>query len=69
MEFIILTDEQKVLFHRWLVQEAESNIGIIEQAKKINVPDVFVKKMANEALACTLIAEKLHTTETQIIKE
>lgn len=65
---INLTNEERTKFAAWLRQEEQTEINMMEQAKKINLPAPILTHMARYALACSMIAHKLETTEVMTIK-
>jgi len=68
---INLTPEERRKFSEWLRQEAASAEGLARQTKSLSMPaqvtDAIARRYANEALAYTVVAKILDSTESMEI--
>ena len=71
-DMIFLTNEERQKFSTYLKEQAESDMGILEQHKKLNetlkmsnaLQDALSKKYENEIAARLIVASILDKTET-----
>lgn len=61
---IALTDSERERFAAYLEQEAATMDGLIEQMRRINVPEALIKHKQAEAYAQRIMAKALRNTET-----
>jgi hypothetical protein len=66
---INLTQQEREKFAAFLEQEAESALGLAEQAEKLKTPptDSIAKKLRIEVAANRIVAGLLRSTETDTI--
>ena len=63
----MLTDEEKTKFALWCEENAHDTKSIIEQMRKINVPEMAIKHFQIEIACLEMVAKRLRSTETQSI--
>ena len=66
---MLLTNEERERFAAYLEQEARSDLAILEQMEKSNMPAALIQKYRVEAMAAQVIAKKLRSTESETIGE
>lgn len=66
---MILTDEERAKFARWLLEDAESSKQLITQLKQLPGTEAAQKKLTVEAMAQTLVAIKLQSIEGMTISK
>lgn len=64
---MLLSDEERKKFADWLENEAATANSMIEQMKKLNLPDAIMQREKAEAAAALIIARKLRGTESMSI--
>lgn len=52
---MLLTEDQKLIFARWLETQIFSSEGIQQQFDKIGVPDALKHKERTEQMACKIV--------------
>lgn len=62
-----LTDAERDRFARWLEMEADTDKGMIEQAKELPHMEVMVKRMTARMHAYLIVADVLRKTESMTI--
>ena len=62
----LLTDAECDRFARWLEHQAQTSLNMAEQGKKVNLP-MLVQKETAEAMAYTVVAKILRSTESMRI--
>jgi len=64
---MLLTDEERWRFIRYLEEEAATDEGMAAQMEKIRVPASLPKKLRAEALAAKVVAAKLRSIESMTV--
>ena len=64
---MLLSQQERDKFCAWLKLEIESDKGITEQMKRINSPEVVIKKLETEMMAAMVILDKLMSIKDMTI--
>ncbi len=64
---MLLTDEERKRFVEYLNSEIRSSGSIIEQAEKINLPNILILGYKRDVLAMITIRNRLQNVEVQSI--
>lgn len=60
---LLLSDEERRRFVVWLRFEAQTANGMVETMKKIDIPEVVLRREASYAAACTIVAARIEAIE------
>jgi hypothetical protein len=64
---ILLTDEERERLASYLEQDAESTLGLVEQMRKINLPEAVIKLKLTEVAAQKIVVKMLRSTKSMSI--
>lgn len=68
---MLLDDQQKAVFCRWLEMQISTSDGMQEQMKKAGMPqmaiDAFLKKERTEQMACKIVLKMITSGESMTV--
>jgi hypothetical protein len=64
---MLLTEEQKIVFARWLQLQISTSEGIVKQMETINAPAALLARERAEQVACKVVLRMITSGESMTI--
>lgn len=61
---MLLTEEQKLIFGRWLELQISTSEGIVKQMEAINTPAALLARERTEQVACKVVLRMITSGES-----